>query len=439
MRQRISVEQITSPISDDERNQALSVIDQQITALSQLDSHWLAFCHEKIALANENMGFSLRQWQQAHRRGYPSRDIPYLRLIEKQFAKLSEAYLALYRFAPGLIYELKASAPEIYVWLMLHSSLGESLGNVLSALDCAGELEANFALLAVTQSNLPGLDAHLVACVEGQVSFAPHCLTWLLERQSVSTSLLKRWLKAALFPARTLHLALASFNHSDSIEWLEENAEYDQHLFERLLVKQDRNTWFRRTFGIEQSALESHSAQTYAKLLELKEFMAFDVTAKTAVTQYALCGETSWTPAVIEHLQGLDEQAGEAWLQALYLVYGDLLPVKPSALGIDYQWSEAVELLTQWQAGPQPVLTLPSRLGFALSFESSLSAMRSSEIDEQLRRWIWRQLCLHCRVYLGWHPMLPVVQQDWLFRKLKETSTAAERFNLRNHHAVVGH
>lgn len=439
MRQRISVEHLSSSLSEEETLQSSTAITHEIQALSQLDSNELAFCHEKIALANENAAFLLRQWLQLHIKGFPDPELAYLRLIERQFVQLSQAYLALYRFAPGLIYQLKDAEPEVFVWLVLHTPLGEKTAHLLAAFEAIQNSAPKLADLLVVKSNLANLDLTLAEAIDANLGDAARHFELLKLRHTLSSSLTKRWLKAGIIKDKPAHVTLASFNVADSIEWVHEHLDYDQALFERLLVKQDRNTWFRQYFGIEPSAIESTEVHTYAKLLELKEFDSFDVRAKRAAQQFALRGETAWTEAVLDYLPELDELEGEEWLGALYVVYGDLLPVKPSQLGIEHDWESVLHALESWREEQDYKLKLPSRLGYALSFESSLSAMQSAEIHHDFRDWIWKQLCLHSRVYLAWNGYFSATHQQSLFSKIKHTEAAAERFNFRNHNAVVGH
>ena len=439
MRQRISVEHLSSSLSEEDILQSSTAITHQIQALSQLDSNELAFCHEKIALANENTAFLLRQWLQLHIKGFPDPELAYLRLIERQFVQLRQAYLALYRFAPGLIFQLKDAEPEVFIWLVLHTPLGEKTTHLLAAFEAIKNSVPKLAELLVVKSALTNLDLTLAEAIDANLGEPARYFELLKLRQTLSSSLIKRWLKAGIIKDKTAHVTLASFNVADSIEWVHDHLDYDQALFERLLVKHDRNTWFRQYFGIEPKAIESAQVHTYAKLLELKEFDAFDVRAELAPQQYALRGETSWTEAVLDYLPELDEFEGEVWLGALYVVYGDLLPIKPSQFGIEHDWESVLSMLAAWRDKQQFKLKLPSRLGYALSFESSLSAMQTCEVHVDFRAWIWQQLCLHSRVYLPWNGYFSASHQQHLFNKIKHTEAAAERFNLRNHNAVVGH
>ncbi|MFB9134093.1 hypothetical protein [Vibrio olivae] len=439
MRQRISVEHIEEPLSAEVRQSYLDGIELEINQLSQLDPIWLAFCQEKLGLANESLNFILNQWLRLHQRGFPSHELDYLRLIERQNRALKDVYVAMFRLAPGLIYQLKNSEPQIFVWLMLQPEFGQSQQHRVVGLENLSQLTPIQANILVVQSSLDALDRDLVSLIEGEAPYAEPCFQWLKLRQTLSTSLCKRWLKFERIDERALNTTLAQLNDRDAIEWLDEHASGEQMLYERLLVKQDRNTWFRQYFGIEPAALPSAMVATYAKLLELKEFEWFDIQSEHAAYHYALVGDTQWTKSVIEHLATVDESDGETWLQALYVVYGERLPLNHLQLGIDYQWEEAVANLQTWLETGDEQLSLPSRLGFAFGFESSLRAMSDSAISADFRDWIWRQICLGARVYVPWDMSMPTRQQQQILDKLKQNKPAMDRFNLRNDHAVMGY
>ncbi|MCV5979652.1 hypothetical protein OFO29_45600, partial [Escherichia coli] len=74
----------------------------------------------------------------------------------------------------------------------------------------------------------------------------------------------------------------------EGIEWINDNVNTEQYLFERLITKRDRGTWFRQCFGIEPSGLPSAQVLTFAKLLEIKEFEAFDISSSLAPVDFAL-------------------------------------------------------------------------------------------------------------------------------------------------------
>ncbi|MGU3845739.1 hypothetical protein ACVZHT_29700, partial [Vibrio diabolicus] len=112
-------------------------------------------------IASESIGFLIRQRVQIHKRGYPSRELEYLKLIERQIEELKQVYLSFYRLAPGLIHQLRDQEPEIYGWLMLQGELGSELDNLLCGLSLLEELDAKTAMVIAVQSPVESMDSTL--------------------------------------------------------------------------------------------------------------------------------------------------------------------------------------------------------------------------------------------------------------------------------------
>ncbi|MFH0273328.1 hypothetical protein [Vibrio jasicida] len=439
MRQRIGVEHLNAPITNQLVESALAKAEKATNELSQLPASWLGFCNEKLSIASESLGFLLKQRVQIHKRGYPSREIEYLKLIERQIEELKQVYLSFYRLTPGLFHQLKKQEPEIYVWLALQNELGSDIDNLLVGLSVLEELDSNTAMVFVTQSPVEHLDSVMSELIEGNSKTSAFYFECLRVRQTLSVALIKRWHKAEIIRSNVALPLLALQDVEEGIEWIDEHANGEQYLFERLITKRDRSTWFRQCFGIEPSGLPSAQVLTFAKLLELKEFESFDISSSLAPVDFALTGDWKLVPEIIEQLERLEEDEGEVWIQALYVVYGKLLPLTPQEVGVDYEWEEIVDLLNEWLEDDKYVQNLPSRLGYSLSFESTLAAMQDANIDVMFRDWLWRQLCIQSRAYVPWDMAMPIHQQDWNFNNLKAAPSASERFNLRNSNAVMGH
>ncbi|MGF1727566.1 hypothetical protein [Photobacterium nomapromontoriensis] len=439
MRQRVGVEHLKAPLTNQHIESALAHAENAINALAQLPSTWLTFSNEKLLQASECLGFLLRQRVQLHKRGYPSRELEYLKLIERQIGELKQVYLSFYRLAPGLIHKHKSEEPEIYAWLMLQKELGSEIDNLLCGLATLDELEPATAMVIAAQSPVDNLDNFLAELIDGQTKFSVLYFEYLRIRQTLSVALVKRWLRAGVIKPQLAFPTLALQGVEEGIEWINDNGQGDQYLFERLITKRDRGMWFRQYFGVEMDDVSSTQAITFAKLLELNEFMVFDIESPLAPIDFMLTGDWKVVPEILLHLEHLDEHDGDMWLKALYVVYGSLLPVSPQDLGVEFEWGEAVDLLKDWVKQDKHVQNLPSRLGYALSFESTLIAMQDPNIDVLFRTWLWRQLCIHSHVYIPWDMAMPIHQQEWNFRNLKATPSVSERFNLRSHNAVVGH
>ena len=439
MRQRIGVEHLKTPITNQEVEGALARAERAVNDLTQLSPTWLSFCNEKLSIASESIGFLIKQRIQIHKRGYPSRELEYLKLIERQIEELKQVYLSFYRLAPGLIHQLKGKEPEIYGWLMLQGELGSELDNLLCGLSLLEALDTKTAMVIVTQSPVEHIDSVMSELIEGEAQSSTLYFECLRLRQALSVALIKRWHKAEVIRSNIALPLLALQDVEEGIEWINDNANSEQYLFERLITKRDSGTWFRQCFGIEPSGLPSHQVLTFAKLLELKEFEAFDISSSLAPVDFALSGDWKLVPEIIEHLETLEEDGGETWIQALYVVYGKLLPLTPEDVGVEYEWEEIVDLLNEWVEDEKHVQNLPSRLGYALSFESTLAAMQDANVDVLFRDWLWRQICIQSRAYVPWDMAMPIHQQDWNFNNLKAAPSASERFNLRNSNAVMGY
>ncbi|HAS6389429.1 hypothetical protein [Vibrio vulnificus] len=439
MRQRIGVEHLKAPITNQEVEGALAKAERAVNDLSQLPPTWLSFCNEKLSIASESIGFLIRQRVQLHKRGYPSRELDYLKLIERQIEEHKQVYLSFYRLAPGLIHQLRSQEPEIYAWLMLQKELGSELDNLLCGLSLLEELDTKTAMVIVTQSPVELMDSVISELIEGKAKSSPFYFECLRLRQTLSVALIKRWHKSEIIRPNIALPLLALQDVEEGIEWINEHANGELYLFERLITKRDRGTWFRQYFGIEPSGVPSAQVLTFAKLLELKEFEVFDISSSLAPVDFALCGDWKLVPEIIGHLQRLEEHEGEIWIQAMYVVYGKLLPLTPQDVGVEYEWKEVVDLLNEWLEDEKHIQNLPSRLGYALSFESTLAAMQDVNIDALFRDWLWRQICIQSRAYVPWDMAMPVHQQDWNFNNLKAAPSASERFKLRNSNAVMGY
>ncbi|MEZ8501407.1 hypothetical protein AB6D08_08850 [Vibrio splendidus] len=439
MRQKIGIDQLNQPITNEDVELAIANAGSTLTLLDELPVKWLDMCNEKLSLASETLDFLLKQRLQIHKRGYPSVKLEYLALAERQIKDLTNVYLSFYRLAPGLIHQLKQSEPTIYAWLMLSSELGQEHENLLCGLSMLDELDYQAAKLLVVQSSLRDIDLVIIEMVEGGCKLPLLYLECLQLRQTVTVGLLKRWLKDKRFSKHKTHLFLSLQNDVESVVWLAENSKGSQNLFERLLSKEDRGTWFRKEFGTSIDSVFDSEVVTFAKLLELKEFGNFDPSSVMAPFDFVLHGLNEHVPQIVDLLFSLDEFEGEDWIQALYIVYGKRLPVTPKNLGIDFEWHEMLEKLKQWAESDAYRQVSPGRMGQPLTLETSIQAMFDTQVSAAFRVWIWRQVCLHTRSYIPWDMTMPAHQQKWNITRLTQNSTASERFGLRSNHAVVGY
>lgn len=439
MRQRITKEQLNSALNDDDLTKAIEKLDAQVAQLSDMNPAWLEFCREKSAVAIESLSFLFKQWVMLHRKGYPSTSQDYLRLVERQMGDVKQVYIAFYKLHPGLVYELKDLAPELFVWLMLEPEFEQEISHLLAAIKIAEAIDSNDATLLLLHSKIRDLDITLTRLIEGKVSMRKLCFELMRLRQTLSIGLAKHWIKEESLKEHEVHPVLAKFDVEDSVKWINEIQNDEKYLFELLLCKHDRGTWFRKRFSVEEEGLPSEQVTTYAKLLELVEFNQFDPSLDMAPVQMVLTGRAEWITSALEHVMALDEEQGEEWLFALYIVYGERFPLNPHELGVEYEWEQALAILEDWCDTGESRVNKSIRLGVALTYESSVQAMNDKNIPAKYRTWIWRHLCIHGRIYIPWNWAMPAIQQNWLFSKLSEQPAAIERFNLRNQNATLGY
>ncbi|PKF50036.1 hypothetical protein AT251_14480 [Enterovibrio nigricans] len=392
-------------------------------------------------LANESLAYFIDQRLKLHNQGYPCRNIDYLALIEKQMVEIKSVYLSLFRLAPGFVYELKDQSPDVFVWLMLEPEFAASKTHFLAAFTQLEGLKPDLAKMLVIQSRAEQLDSLIASLAEGLPAYSERTFSFLRLRHSISNALTKHWLKEDILSERNAQSALAMSNIEEAKEWLDESVSGEDLLFERLLNKQDRNTWFRQYFGVDNQALPSTNVGLYARLLELKEFMAFDPKGEHAPVELMLIGRFDWVETALEHIFEFDyeEDKAEKWLQALYVIYGERLPLDPTAIGVDYSWEDALDVLNKWVEKNDHWFSEPARLGEKLSFDTTINSLKDPQINAEFRHWLWKQLCIHSRVYVLWDALMPVHQQDWILERLAQLKLASERFELRGRNATLGY
>ncbi|MGR5094568.1 hypothetical protein ACPV5O_05155 [Vibrio maritimus] len=438
MQRRVGIEDLNTAIDIALIFAAQDKVQQQVKQLTKLSANWIAFSEEKLMLSSESLLFLLRQRQSIFLRGFPSSDNEYLALIERQMGELKRVYIAFYNLHPGLIHRLSSEQPEVYIWLMLQVEFSNETSNLLSALSLLDKVSVEMASMLTIQSRVQGLDVLLAKMIDGDCPLKAQYLVSLNHRQTLSVALCKHWLRKERLSPDLLNPILAMQQVEEATEWLNTQVT-DAFLFECIMTKHDRGTWFRKQFGIEISDISSDEVVTFGKLLELSEFEPWNLSSKNADIDFVLGGNTNLVPSIVEQLLSIDEIEGERWIQALHAVYGPKLPILPSEVGVDKEWEEVVDILEEWVEDERHITPYPFRVGKALSFESTISAMRNPDVSALLRVWLWRHLCVHSRAFIPWAPMMSAHQQEWNFTKLASTPSAIERFNMRSQNAVVGY
>ncbi|MCG7490830.1 hypothetical protein MHN79_15170 [Vibrio sp. Of14-4] len=440
MRQRITPEQLEQEFSQEDVDKTIESLSKIIADLQHIKPSWLSFCREKSQLASDSFSFLFKQWVRLHRNGYPSVKQDYLRLVERQMMELKQVYIALFNLHPGLIYEQRDASPELFVWLMLEPEFSDDPFHLDAALSSVQDMHSDIAMLMFVQAKVANLDKVVAQYIEGGVDNKQWCFELLKWRQTLSIGLTKYWLKNNTLNESTLHETLTRFDVSESTEWLSQQNRDEDYLFELLLAKHDRGSWFRKRFGTQESALSSSKLIIYAKLLDLKEFDQFDPTSHKAPIQLFLSAHPKWIDITINHLICLDdEDEATEWLFSLYTIYGDAFPLKPNELDIEYDLEEAKKIIQDWYETQSHLPNKQLRCGEVMSYQTSIRAMQDPLVPKDYREWIWRQLCINGRVYMPWHWIMPCYQQDWVFDKMQQQTAASERFDLRDQNATVGY
>ncbi|WP_375320725.1 hypothetical protein [Aliivibrio logei] len=435
---RYLVEDVKNALSDMDKAAAYAIIKQSQEALSKFSTAKVEFLQNKAILAAESMSFCIKQQYRFHQQGYPSLSVDYLSLLQTQLASFLSVFIALHRISPAFVYCIYDEFPEVLAWLCLDESLKqEDKKTTLIGLSIIDDLDDSLGIGLLLRSNTSGLDKILARLVEGKSKASEGYVRCLVLRQRVSVSLIKHWLSMSFLPEDYLHSQLALSNVDSSIEWLDQGRSYDLILFEQLVLKEDRSTWFRQQYSPD--SLPSEEIATYAMLLNLKEFSEFDIQHAHAPFHLMLSGETALVADIVSYMNSLDEIEGMPWCEALFTVYGERLPLLPSAIGSRMDWDHALSLFNQWINEEKHDSHYPLRLGQRLSFDSSIEALKSPEISANFRTWLWREVCILSRVHFHWHPQLSVQQQSRLLDNISHIDLVRERFNLRGKHAALGY
>lgn len=435
---RYLVEDVKTFLSDADKAEAHAIIQQSQEALNDFSAAKRQFLQNKATLAAETMSFYIKQQYRFHQQGYPSLEIDYLVLLERQLAAFLDVFVALYRVHPAFLYSIHEEFPDVLAWLCLNEVFAlEDKKITMIGLSIVDDIDNSLTMGLLLRSNAGGLDKIMARLVEGKSKNSELYVRCLILRQRVSVSLMKHWIAMSFLSESYLHSQLALLNVGSSIEWLDESHSYDAILFEQLVLKEDRATWFRQQYSPD--SLPSDDVATYAKLLNLKEFNGFDVKHRHAPIHFMLSGDSSLTPDVVSYMSDLDDAERTVWCEALWGVYGKDLPLIPSQIGIDIDWDYALSVLSQWVNDKEHQRSSVLRFGESLSFDSSIKALQSAEINATFRLWLWRELCVLSRVHFHWHPQLSVQQQSRLLHNISHIDLVRERFNLRGKHAALGY
>ena len=440
---KIALNQLKPPFLEVDLQNARDYLDKELRQLSRLNSDWLCFCREKSEIALETVSFILRQRRALYLQGFPSEKNDYLPLIEEQMKKIKAVYLAFFSFSKGLIYEIKNTHLDVFVWLMLEPEFVENSVHFLLAFDQIENIDEEMGKMLVLHSKMPDMDYFLASCIDGLPQWALKSFNYMKLRHSLSIALATHWFKEKKIEARIVFPVLSLFNVEQGQVWLDENARNGECLFERLLLdikrgQEGRSFWFRALLEEKGSLNISKDLSLFAMLLERKKPHDFDPHCRNAPIKLALSGKVSSVMRAVQYMQTCEEEEGIPWLQALYILYGKNCPAAPQELGVLYEWPQALMALSDWIKQDRQVAGNFLRLGEPLCYASTLKALEDPFIDAQFRHWLWIQLCLYARVYIFWDPFMPAIQQAAIFKKLETLSDPSYCFDQRYPNAVMG-
>lgn len=432
------VADVEKPLLETDKKQVLSHIQSSQEELDSFSDLTIDFLRTKAILAAETASFYLKQLCGFHQQGYPSSDISYLYLLQEQLAAIENVFVALFRIHHGFVNLIYEEFPDVLAWLYLGQQFeNQDKKSTLLGISILDDLDTTLSITLILRSDSVQLDKILVRLIEGKSSNRDLYFQCVVLKQSVSIQLVKHWLEEKTLSQNTLHSYLALSNVNSSIQWLDETKNYEDVLFEQLILKEDRATWLYQKSLPENKP--SDIVCSYSKLLALKECSEFDIQKKHSYVHLVLCGDTTLVPMVIEHLKTLDEYDAKPWYEALFILYGELLPFLPSEIGVLIDWKDAYILLLEWKEKQDIEKTYALRMGKPLDFDTSITAMKSSEINAVLRGWLWRELCILSRVHFYWHAQLPFHDQERLFENIINIPLIRERFNLRGKNETVGY
>ena len=401
------------------------------------------FCKEKAILAAESLSFYLKQQQRLLSMGLPQQDQPYWALVQKNILTMEKVLVELFKIDEGYLFGLVDEFPDSVVWMCLSHSLE------LLKTDCC-----QYACLWVDTiskkrwnelaclSKAVSLPEVLKLMAQGNHQHSSFSLDVLKNRNELSAQYAKLLIRDAHGDlAVVAHSYLATKNTKDSIEWWLENTSPQSDLFAHLLVRPDRTSWFRQYY-LEHKEETHLDLDCWARILDLPEVSLqepLDLDNDKTPVIIALSGDTSRVGDILTLLENADEDKIDRWVTCLYLLFGSELPLSPAQLGIDIDYTVAIECLREWwdNLPNSPLSTL--RFGHKRDFDSSITVLLSPHIQEEFRIWVWRELCLVSRCYLSWSPILPPQTQYSLITQLKNNLSARENYNLRNRHAIMGY
>ncbi|MCG7497902.1 hypothetical protein MHO82_13610 [Vibrio sp. Of7-15] len=431
-------------ISEEDLNLLKQKVDEAIGRVNEDSSAVSVFCKEKATLAGEALSFYVKQLKRQLSIGLPQESQPYWKLVKKNIHKVENALVELFKIDPGYVYLLAEEYPDSAVWMCQSLALEkvDKLSSQYSLLwiDLLGEKE--WRSLAYLSPSV-GLQISLELMVHGETKFSPFCFSIQKDKNELSTQYVQLLLKNERRDVQhSANEYLATKNLADNVEWLLENTKAEDNLFSHILVRSDRTAWFRELYINTEQNMDTEMV-CWATVLELPEVE--DLTGKIEIANefahvvFALSGDTSRVADILTYLKSADENTIDQWVNTLYVMFGEQLPLQPNQLGIDIEYDSAINLLVEWWQQSSYGGGSKLRLGKRIHFESSVDVLLSPHIHAELRLWVWKELCIVSRAYFPWSPYLMPEKQMPSLLRFKANAAAKERFNLRSRHAIVGY
>ncbi|MGC3835169.1 hypothetical protein [Moritella viscosa] len=442
LQQIINNEKNQLALSDEYLDSLRLELNNAVVLVTSADTSQSRFCIDKSTLAAETASFYLKQRQRIFNSGFPSSQLPYLTLVTQKLTQLNNVFIELYKINSGYIYFLKDTYPDVAIWTLL--SIGVE------------RIDKRACLFAITMSDTLGEKSwKRIASLSDSEELAIASRT-LIQSSSVYASLLFETLQSlgalsskfamtllnsdCTINKEIVHRYLVTQNLPSSCAWLIEQPVTPVNIFEHLLSRVDRSTWFRMTYDPKQVEI-TDEMMIFGSILDIPEYVdiPIDFGFSLAPIMFALKGDSSAVNDIITMLSTIDEDTAEPWIVALYIVFGEQLPVLPSQIGSDIDYSLAITQIQTWWENKGNVLFSSWRYGEPQSFDNSLELLASVEVTADFRLWIWKELCITCRGYFPWNSLVNAEHQYTVLSKMKGNSIARERYNLRAQHAIMGY
>ncbi|KDM91097.1 hypothetical protein [Photobacterium galatheae] len=430
-------------LKDEDIQQLAARMKQAITQASATSPGILNFAREKAETAATEIRFLLMQHERNLNAGLPDTGSQYYHLVNRKLNRYLAVLIALYRCEPGYILWMADSHPQVLLWVLTSADL-ESLDEEACAfaLLLVDKLPAKQWLQIVTLASSTRVPLVLQSAAISELSQAELAMQALIRRGELTEAFASLCIREGTENVSVLaRYQLARMGQEAGINWINEHGDPSKSLFTHLLVRKDKVAWLRRELLPQADALTDVSV--YAILNRLPE--SFELPAfqqdQQAYLKAALAGDPEAVQPIIDAIQiETNDTRLENWVHALTLMLGELLPVRVADLDVKYDGQQAAEILKIWWQNNHGGLTLSPmmRMGSALSYTSSIDALRSQSLPAEFRTWVWKELCLNGGIYVAYDPMSWPERQRRAIYTLSNNTTAAERYNQRIRDAAVG-